>query len=77
MIAGLTALVLDAAFSIERIWGNLLLTVMLLAGFGVGGAFFLAFHGVTGARWSRPLLPAARKLAGTLPLTALARGWCR
>lgn len=74
MIAGLAALVLGAVFSVERLWGNLLLASTMLSGFGVGGAFFLAFHGVTGARWSRPLLPAARKLTGTLPLTASAVG---
>jgi hypothetical protein len=74
MIAGLAALALGAAFSAERLWGNLLLASVLLAGLGVGGAFFLAFHGVTGARWSIPLLPAARQLTATLPLTAAAAG---
>jgi hypothetical protein len=74
MIAGLSALAFGAAFSAERLWGNLLLVSTMLAGFGVGASFFLAFHAVTGARWSRPLLPAARKLAGTLPLTAVAAG---
>ena len=74
IVAGLAALALGAAFSVERMWGNLLLATLMLAGLGLGGAFFLAFHGVTGARWSVPLLPAARNLTGTLPLTAAAAG---
>jgi len=74
IVAGLAALALGAAFSVERMWGNLLLATVMMAGLGLGGAFFLAFHGVTCARWSTPLLPAARNLTGTLPLTAAATG---
>ncbi|NLY00099.1 MAG: hypothetical protein GXY83_28705 [Rhodopirellula sp.] len=74
IVAGLAALALGAAFSAERLWGNLLLASVMLAGLGLGGAFFLALHGVTGARWSTPLLPAAYRLAGTLPWTAAAAG---
>ncbi len=74
IMTGWAALALGAMFSAERAWGNLLLASVMLAGLGVGGAFFLAFHGVTGARWSTPLLPAARQLMATLPLTACAAG---
>ncbi len=74
IIVGLLGLVVGALFSTERAWGNLLLISCLLSGFGVGGAFFLAFHGATGARWSVPLLPAARVLVGTLPLSGLVAG---
>lgn len=74
ILTGWAVLALGAMFSVERAWGNLLLDSVMLAGLGVGSAFFVAFHGVTGARWSAPLLPAARQLAGTLPLTAVGAG---
>ena len=74
IVAGLVAMALGALISVDRVWANLLLVTTMLAGLGIGASFFLAFLGVTGARWSDPLTPAARKLAGTLPLTALAAG---
>ena len=74
LVAGVVALALSALISVDRVWGNLLLVTLMLAGLGLGAAFFLGFQGVTGARWSRPLNPAARRLAGTLPLTAVAAG---
>ncbi len=60
--------------SVERTWGNLLATTYALAGLGLGGCFFLALCGVTGARWSRPLAPLARSMARTVPLAGLATG---
>jgi hypothetical protein len=59
---------------VERAWGNLLVTILLLAGLGLGGCFFLALCGVTGARWHRPLIPLARAVTATLPLTGLVAG---
>ncbi len=73
-LTGLVTLAIGSLFSIERVWGNLLLVTFMLAGVGIGALFFLAFHGVTGARWSVPLLPAARSLAATLPWSGLAAG---
>lgn len=73
-VVGVFALGLGMIFSPARTWLNLLLIAYLLAGFGLGGAFFLAFQGVCGARWSLPLSPLAQWLAGTLPVTALATG---
>lgn len=71
ILAGMASVALGALFSLDRAWGNLLLTSLMLSGLGVGACFFLAFHGVTGARWSVPLLPAARRLAASLPLTSM------
>lgn len=74
VIAGVICLALAASFSVERAWGALLTAALLLTSVGLGAAFFLGFHSVTGARWSRPLIPAARRLAGTLPATGLFAG---
>jgi len=71
---GSTGIALGALVSPERVWANLLLATFLLAGFGLAGLLFLAFHYLTGAKWSEPLRRVPEVLASTLPCTALALG---
>ena len=69
---GALGLAVGAAFSLPRLWANLLLGGYMLVGFGLAGMLFLAFHYLTGARWSDPLRPLAEKLGGLLSPAALA-----
>ncbi len=73
-VAGLGVLAIGSVLSVERAWGNLLVTAYALAGLGLGAAFFQALCGVTGARWNRPLSPLVHRLVATLPLSGLAAG---
>jgi hypothetical protein len=67
--AGVAGLAIGGVLAPERLWANALLALFLLAGFGLAGLLFLAFHYLTGARWSEPLRPLAERLAGTLAYT--------
>ena len=58
----------------ERLWANLLMVTFLGVGFGLSGLLFLAFHYVTGAKWSDPLRRLAEAVASILPYSALALG---
>jgi hypothetical protein len=54
----------------QRAWANLLILSFYLLSLGLGGVLFIAFHHVTGARWSERVLPAAGTLAALVPVGA-------
>ncbi len=70
-LAGLAAFALQALFDLPRLWANALLLTYLLLGLGLAATLFLAFHVLTAARWSEPLLPVPRTLALTVPAAAV------
>jgi hypothetical protein len=54
-----------------RAWPAFLQAVLMLAGFGLAGALFLAIHHVVRARWSAPVVPAAAALTTVLPVAGV------
>ncbi len=67
-------LAIGAFAGAERLWANLLIVTFFGAGLGLGGLLFLAFHYLTGAKWSDPLRRVAEAVASVLPASALALG---
>jgi hypothetical protein len=54
----------------QRTWAGVLLVSYCLIGVGLAGLLLVAFHYVTGARWSVPLLRIAEAMTAILPLGA-------
>jgi hypothetical protein len=55
----------------QRTWANVLLISNYLVGLALGGLVLLAFHHVTGARWSAPLRRLPEALSAVLPVAGL------
>lgn len=70
MLGGL-ALAFGAVLQPQRLWPNLLLVGFLSVGFGLGGLLLIAFHDLTGARWSSAFGCVREAMAATLPWAAL------
>lgn len=64
------AIALGAVFQPERLWPNLILLGFLSVGFGLGGLLLIAFHDLTGARWSDAFGCIREAMAATLPWVA-------
>ncbi len=71
-VLGGAAFVVGAALQPQRLWPNLLLVGFLSVGFGLGGLLLIAFHDLTGARWSSAFGCIREGMAATLPWAALA-----
>lgn len=54
----------------DRVWPNILLVGFYVTGLGLGAAFFIAVHELSGARWIDPLRPAAHALMRVVPFGA-------
>jgi hypothetical protein len=71
VVLGGCALVGGLVFDPQRTWAHLLLLSYYLIGIGLAGLLFVAFHYVTGARWSVPILRVPEAMTAVLPVAAV------
>ena len=70
VVVGGLAFALGGVLQPQRLWPNLLLLGFLFVGFALGGLLLIAFHDLTGARWSDGFRCVREALAATLPWVA-------
>ena len=69
-LLGVVALAAGFFLAPQRTWLVAFTACNFLLGLGLGGLVFVAFHYVTGAKWSLPLLRAPEAMTAVLPVAA-------